>query len=72
MPHISVQMFEGRDERKKEELADAIAQTVIHVLGTAPEHVSVSIQDVPEAEWDRDVYEKFMEKPELLYRKPGY
>lgn len=72
MPHITVQMFEGRDEKKKQELADSIAQTVIRVLGTAPEYVSVSIHDVPETDWDQKVYNKFMEKPKLLYRKPGY
>lgn len=72
MPHITIQMFEGRTETKKQELADGVAQAVIQILDVAPEHVSVSIQDVPEAEWDESVCAKFMEEPELLYRKPGY
>lgn len=72
MPHITVQIFSGRTEEKKRELAEGIAREVTQILEVSPEHVSVSIHDVPREEWDQNVYAKFMEKPELLYRKPGY
>lgn len=72
MPHITIQMFEGRTENKKQELGVRVAQIVIQTLDVSPEHVSVSIQDIPKAEWDEKVYAKFMAQPEVLYRKPGY
>lgn len=72
MPHITVQMFPGRSQEKKSELGEALARAAVQVLGVPEGYVSVSIYDVPEAEWDRNVYDSFMEKKQYLYKKPEY
>ena len=72
MPHITVQMFPGRDDRKKRDLSSKLAETVSSVLGVPEEYVSVSILDVPEAEWDERVYAEFMKNRQCLYKEPGY
>lgn len=72
MPHIAVQMFPGRDEARKRELADRLAAAAVEVLGVPEELVSVSIRDVPEKDWDELVYGAFMREKEFLYREPDY
>ena len=72
MPHITVQMFPGRDDGKKRELAGRLAETAARVLGVPEALVSVSIRDVSEEDWDEKVYDVFMREKEFLYRGPDY
>ena len=58
MPHITIQMYPGRDEATKKRLADAILETASKELAREKEHFSVSIVDVPQDEWKEKVYEK--------------
>lgn len=73
MPHVSVKLYPGRTEEQKKQLAEAIAKDVIEVLGSKPESVSVSIEDVPAEEWrEKVVRPEIVEKADRVYRKPGY
>jgi 4-oxalocrotonate tautomerase len=54
MPHITIQMFPGRDDKLKAETARAVVEAASKVLGRGPEHFSVSIEDIPQENWEAD------------------
>lgn len=72
MPHIAIQMFQGRDEKTKVELSRKLAATAAQVLKVPEQYVSVSIHDVPEREWDKQVYSEIMKDRKSLYKIPEY
>lgn len=55
MPHINVKMFPGRSEEAKKSLADKIMVLAQEELGCPMEALSVSVQDVAQDAWDKDV-----------------
>ena len=71
MPHITIQMYPGRDDETKKRLADAILETASRTLDRGKEHFSVSIVDVPQEEWKEKVYDKVL-KDSNTFIKPGY
>lgn len=73
MPHIIVKLWPGREESQKQALAQRIAEDVTQTLGASPESISVSIEEIPQEDWPREVFRPdIIEKPESLYIKPGY
>lgn len=71
MPHVTVKMYAGRSEADKARLAEALAQAVKATMGSSD--ASISIEDVPAADWAEHVYRpEILDKPQLLYRRPGY
>ena len=73
MPHAIIKLAAGRPEALKQRLADAIAQTIMTTLGVDEESVSVSIEDIPMADWTEAVFEPDISgRPDTLYKKPGY
>ncbi len=73
MPHITIQMFPGRDEETKKRLAQAILKTASQELNREPKHFSVSIEDIPQEEWNDKVYKKITDpQNKTVYIKPGY
>ncbi|NVK34228.1 MAG: tautomerase family protein [Rhodobacteraceae bacterium] len=73
MPHVIIKIWPGKSEEQKQELADAVAQNVITILGSKDEAVSVSLEEVEASSWRDEVYvPDITAKPEQLYRKPGY
>ncbi|WP_179403699.1 tautomerase family protein [Burkholderia guangdongensis] len=73
MPHVVVKLTAGRTEEKKAELANALAKTVVTILGCEDSAVSVGIEDIPNGKWLERVYDPdIRDKPETLYKKPGY
>ena len=73
MPHVSVKMYPGRSEKEKAELAEAIAQDVMDIIGAGRGSISVAIEDISPQEWKEKVYEpEIIQKSEKLYIKPGY
>lgn len=66
-------MFPGRDEETKKRLAQAILKTASQELKREPEHFSVSIEDIPQEEWNDKVYKKITDpQNKTVYIKPGY
>ncbi len=51
MPLISISLWPGRTPEKKAELAKAITEAVMKVLGAKPEHVIVVYHDTPKENW---------------------
>ncbi|PSC04120.1 4-oxalocrotonate tautomerase [Alsobacter soli] len=73
MPHVIVKLYPGRTEEQKQQLADEITKAVMAAAGSAERSISVSIEDVPAEDWAEKVYRPdIMERPDILYKKPGY
>lgn len=64
MPHITIDMFAGRNDEAKKKVADAIVKTMMNELGCAKEHLSVSIHDVKPENWNSEI-EANVNKEEL-------
>ena len=71
MPHITIQMYPGRDDETKKRLADAILETASKELNRGKEHFSVSVVDVPQDEWKEKVYDKVL-TDKNTFIQPGY
>ena len=73
MPHVIVKLWPGQSEAQKRRLAERIAQDVMDVLGHGEESVSVALEEVEATDWAEKVYKPdIVNKPEQLYKKPGY
>jgi 4-oxalocrotonate tautomerase len=49
MPMIHVEMYEGRTNEQKAELAKAITKAVVDIAKTTPESTHIIFTDVPKA-----------------------
>jgi len=73
MPHIIVKLYAGRSEQQKAEIAAAVAQALMASAGSAERSISVAIEDVAPEDWADKVYKPdILDKPDQLYKKPGY
>lgn len=73
MPHVTVKIWPGKTEAQKQELAEAITQDVMQILGNGEASISVAIEEVESDRWREEVYLPEIEgRPDRLYRKPGY
>ena len=51
MPIVKVEMWPGRTQQQKAELAKAITDAVVTIARTTPEETIVIFQDVPKESW---------------------
>ena len=51
MPLVTVQMWEGRTEKQKKEIAKAITEAMVEKAGTVPEAVQIVMYDVAKSDW---------------------
>ncbi len=73
MPHVIVKFWPGPSEQQKARLAAAIAKDVMEVLDYGEESISVAMEEVAPQDWAEKVYKPdIVNKPEQLYKKPGY
>ncbi|HKR43653.1 MAG TPA: tautomerase family protein [Paraburkholderia sp.] len=73
MPHVIVKAWPGKTKRQKQQLADAIAQNVMDILGYGADSVSVAVEDVAPDRWKDDVYvPDILGRPDTIFKKPGY
>lgn len=73
MPHVIVKMYPGRTVAQKNELAQAITESVVRITGCPEQAVSVAVEEIPQADWPEAVYRPdIMGKKETLVREPGY
>ena len=71
MPHITIQMYPGRDGETKKKVAEAVLEAASKALAREKEHFSVSIKDVPQDEWKEKIYDKVLKDPDTIIQ-PGY
>ena len=73
MPHIIVKLFPGRSHDQKKTLAEKIAKGVATIAICKEKSVSVSFEEIKPEDWAEKVYRPdILEKPDILYKKPGY
>lgn len=73
MPRVIVNLWPGKSEQQKTRLAERITRDDTDVLNYGDESVSVAMEKVKPKEWAEKVYKPdILEKPDKLYRKPGY
>ena len=73
MPHITVQMYPGRDDAKKKKVADELVKAASVALELPEKSFSVSIVEVPKEEWTEKVYKDTIDpNNKTIYRRPGY
>lgn len=51
MPIVNVAMLEGRSDEVKAAVAKEITDTLVRHLGSAPEHIYITFEDVPNNNW---------------------
>jgi 4-oxalocrotonate tautomerase len=72
MPHVAVKLYPGRSEEQKQALALEVARTLMSVLGSKPESISIGIEEVAPEDWAERVNKPdVLGKPDTIYRKPG-
>lgn len=71
MPHITIQMYPGRSDELKKEVAEALRDAAAKALNREKEHFSVSVEDVPQADWKAKVYDKVRTDANTVIQ-PGY
>ena len=73
MPHVIVKLLRGRSEQQKARLAEQISKEVVAIANCGDESVSVAIEEINPEDWAETVYKPdILDKPEKLYKKPGY
>lgn len=73
MPHVIVKLWPGRSEQQKARLAEAIVNDVVEILGGGKDSVSVALEEIAPEDWKDKVYQPdILDKPQTLYKKPGY
>lgn len=72
MPHVAVKLYPGRSEEQKQALALEVARTLMSVLGSKPESISIGIEEVTPEDWAERVNKPdVLGKSDTIYRKPG-
>lgn len=73
MPHITIQMYTGRDEKTKKEIAGKMAEALSNAMNMEKKNISVSIQEIEKENWKTEVYDKVVdENNQEVLIKPGY
>ena len=73
MPHVIVKLYPGRSEQQKSHPTREIVSDEVAIAKCGEESVSVAIEEIKSEDWAEKVYKPdILEKPEKLYKKPGY
>ena len=73
MPHVLVKLWPGRTEEQKRALTAGIVDALKETMGASDDYITVGIEEVPAADWPRQVYKpEIADKRDRLYKKPGY
>jgi|GEM_PF-134350 len=73
MPHVIVKLYPGRSEQQKIRLTEEIVKDVVSIMKCGEESVSVAIEEIGPEDWAEKVYKPdILNKPDKLYKKPGY
>jgi len=70
MPHISIKMYPGRDEKTKKELAEKTQAFFVETMGMEGKYFSVSVEEIEKENWQEEVVEAIDEKE--LYIKANF
>lgn len=51
MPFAQLYIAEGRTDDQKKQLIEKITQAFVDALGTKPDSVWITVQDIPKTQW---------------------
>ncbi len=71
MPHIVINMYPGRNDEIKTNLANAVAETVADQLKMEVGKISVEIEEVNKEDW-KEYFKTNIENNDKVYHKPDY
>lgn len=71
MPHITIQMYPGRDDSLKAKVAREVTETVSKSLNISKENISVSVEDVEKDKWQSTVMDHASEGNKKLFILKG-
>lgn len=71
MPHITVELYEGRSDEEKRVIAKCVRDALCSQTGHRAGAVSVSVVDVPKEQWKSQVYDR-IKTDENLVLEPDY
>ncbi len=73
MPHVIIKIWPGKTPEQKAELAQAIADDFVRILGSKDASVSVGFEEVAADDWMSTVFEpEILGKWDSLSKEPGY
>jgi 4-oxalocrotonate tautomerase len=73
MPHVIIKLWPGKSEQQKQNLANSVTKAIMTHLGYSEDAVSVGLEEIAPDDWADKVYKPdIIEKPDTLYKKPGY
>lgn len=73
MPHITIEMYPGRDHETKEQIAETMAEALSKAMNLDKNVVSVSIKEIPKENWKTEVYDNAIDDSNKeVFIKPGY
>lgn len=73
MPHVAIKLFPGKTEEQKVELTEAIRQSLLTILKSSEESISIAVEEIQPEDWIEAVYKPDIEsKQDKLYKKPDY
>jgi 4-oxalocrotonate tautomerase len=51
MPFAQLYIAEGRTDEQKKQLIEKVTQAFVDALGTKPDSVWITVQDIPKTQW---------------------
>ncbi|MEF2879438.1 MAG: tautomerase family protein [Blautia sp.] len=73
MPHVNIKCYPGRTKEQKQLLAERITKDIVEIFNTDEKNVSIAIQDIPQDQWDKEVWDKeIIPQKDFLYKNPEY
>ena len=55
MPHIALNMYPGRTEERKRELAEKLRDFLAEEMNMDKKHFTVSVKDIPAERWKEEL-----------------
>ncbi len=72
MPHVTIQLAEGRTDEQKHEVARLVTKALNEVCGAKEGNVSVSFVDYTLEQWRAEVTPHIIEVKDTVYKWPVY
>ena len=71
VPHITIKMLKGRTDEQKTLAGIKVADALAEAIGCDPTHISVSVEDFTQLEW-QDVFKKDVTENDKIVLQPDY
>lgn len=69
MPHVSIKMYPGRNDKTKEDLSKKMEKFIVKELGCDPSQVSVSFKEIEPDEFKSTLKEEIRDEDVYIHSK---